>query len=494
MAQQNEATLHTDFTKIYIDGQWRTGASDSNMTNTNPFTGEELFTISAANQQDLDDAYEAAQVAQKEWAKVPALKRQGLIENFLKVLYEEKETIIEWLIKESGSTRIKAEGEFLASVLIVKEAATFPLRMHGEIRPSVVPGKENRIYRKALGVIGVISPWNFPFHLAVRSIATAIAIGNAVVVKPATDTPVSGGLIFASLFEKAGLPKGVLNVIVGRGSEIGDAIVEHPVPRLISFTGSTEVGRHIGELAGKHLKKTTLELGGNNVFVVLDDADLDRAVESAVYSKFYHQGQICMSTNRILVASSIHDEFVEKYVARVKELQYGDPSHDRTQVGPLINQSQVERILEDLEKTKAAGATVRVGGEAKDNVIAPTVVTGVTNDMPLAKNEIFGPVAVIIPFDTDEEALEIANSLPYGLSGAVHGSSIERATAFALEVETGMIHINDQSVNDEPHMPFGGEKDSGLGRFNGEWVLEEFSTVQWLSVMHDRRQYKPFFE
>ncbi|MGA9232332.1 MAG: aldehyde dehydrogenase family protein, partial [Exiguobacterium oxidotolerans] len=210
MQQTNENVLKTDFTKIFIDGQWRKGASDSNMENTNPFTGETLFEISAANNDDLDEAYQAAKIAQKEWAKTPALQRQGLIEQFLKVMYEEKETIIDWLIKESGSTRIKAEGEFLASVLIVKEAATFPLRMHGEIRPSVVPGKENRIYRKALGVIGVISPWNFPFHLAVRSIATAIAIGNAVVVKPATDTPVSGGLIFASLFEKAGLPKGVL--------------------------------------------------------------------------------------------------------------------------------------------------------------------------------------------------------------------------------------------------------------------------------------------
>ncbi|WP_114570656.1 aldehyde dehydrogenase family protein [Exiguobacterium flavidum] len=482
-----------DFTRIFIDGEWRLGKSERTMTNTNPFTGETLFDIKAASEEDLDDAYQSAKRAQKDWAKRPALERQGLIERFIEVMQQEKELIIDWLVKESGSTRIKAEGEFKASLLIVKEAATFPLRMHGEIRPSVVPGKENRLYRKALGVIGVISPWNFPFHLAVRSIAPALAIGNAVVVKPATDTPVTGGLIFAYLFEKAGLPKGLLNIVVGRGSEIGDAIVEHPVPRLISFTGSTEVGRHIGELAGKHLKKTALELGGNNVFVVLDDADIDRAVESAVYSKFYHQGQICMATNRILVAESIHDTFVERYVERVKQLQYGDPSNERTQVGPLINKDQIERIMDELEKTKQEGAKVLVGGSVEGNVIAPTVVTGVTNDMPLAKNEIFGPVAVIIPFKSDEEAIEISNSLPYGLSGAVHGGSIERATRFALDIETGMIHVNDQSVNDEPHIPFGGEKDSGLGRFNGEWVLEEFTTIQWVSVMHEQRAYKPFF-
>ena len=283
-----------------------------------------------------------------------------------------------------------------------------------------------------------------------------------------------------------------MNIVVGRGSEIGDAIVEHPVPKLISFTGSTEVGKGIAEKAGRLLKKTALELGGNNVFVVLDDADIDRAVESAVYSKFYHQGQICMSTNRILVAESIHDEFLKKFVDRVRALKFGNPNESDTQVGPLIDHDQVDRILDQIKQTVDAGATLQVGGNADGNVLEPTVVSGVTNDMPLAKNEIFGPVAVILSFKDDAEALKLSNELPYGLSGAVHGS-IYRATEFACQVETGMIHVNDQSVNDEPHLPFGGEKDSGLGRFNGEWVLEEFTTLQWVSVMHERREYKPFF-
>ncbi len=484
--------MHTDFTKMYIDGQWVEGSSDKSIDNTNPFTDETLFSIRSADESDLDKAYDVAKGAQAEWAAMLPQNRRALIEKFAEVTLQHKEDIIEWLVKESGSTRIKAEGEFLASMAIIKEAATFPFRMDGLIKPSIVPNKENRVYRKPLGVIGVISPWNFPFHLAARSIVSALATGNTVVVKPATETPVTGGLLFASLFEEAGLPKGVLNVVVGRGSEIGDAIVEHPVPKLISFTGSTEVGKGIAEKAGRLLKKTALELGGNNVFVVLDDADIERAVESAVYSKFYHQGQICMSTNRILVAESIHDAFLEKFVERVRALKFGNPNESDTQVGPLIDYDQVDRILDQIKQTVDAGATLQVGGNADGNVLEPTVVSGVTNDMPLAKNEIFGPVAVILSFKDDAEALKLSNELPYGLSGAVHGS-IYRATEFARQVETGMIHVNDQSVNDEPHLPFGGEKDSGLGRFNGEWVLEEFTTLQWVSVMHERREYKPFF-
>ncbi|MGI1820615.1 aldehyde dehydrogenase family protein [Exiguobacterium sp. TRN 1102] len=484
--------MHTDFTNMYINGEWVNGSSEKSIDNVNPFSNETLFSIQSADEEDLNRAYESAKASQMDWADMVPQARRELIEKFAQITMDNKDYIVDWLVKESGSTRIKAEGEFAASMAIIKEAATFPFRMDGLIKPSIVPNKENRVYRKPLGVIGIISPWNFPFHLAVRSIVTALATGNTVVVKPATATPVTGGLLFASLFEEAGLPNGVLNVVVGRGSEIGDAIVEHPIPRLISFTGSTEVGQGIAEKAGRLLKKTALELGGNNVFVVLDDADLDRAVESAVYSKFFHQGQICMSTNRILVAESIHDEFVERYVERVKQLKAGDPNEKDTQVGPLIDHEQIDRILEQIEKTVDAGATVHTGGTADGNVLEPTVLSGVTNDMPLAKNEIFGPVAVILSFKDDEEALRLSNELPYGLSGAVHGS-VYRATNFARKVETGMIHVNDQSVNDEPHMPFGGEKNSGLGRFNGEWVLEEFTTLQWVSIMHERREYKPFF-
>ncbi|MCA1054364.1 aldehyde dehydrogenase family protein [Rossellomorea aquimaris] len=486
--------MKTDFTKLYIDGEWVKGTSSSTIHNRNPYDNTDLVNIQAASKEDLDRAYQAAEKAQQEWAKeLPQVKRE-VMEKAVRIVEENQEMIIDWLIKESGSTYMKAAGEVRVSIMSMKESATYPYRMEGKILPSQVPGKENRVYREPLGVVGIISPWNFPFHLAVRSIATALATGNGVVVKPATHTPVTGGLLFASIFEEAGLPKGLLNVVVGRGSEIGDDIVTHPTPRLISFTGSTEVGRRIGELAGKNLKKTALELGGNNVFIVLDDADLDQAVESALFGKFYHQGQICMSINRIMVHEKIHDTFVDAYVSRVKELNAGNPAEKTTHIGPLIDKDQAERILNDIEESKKQGAEVVLGGDAQDNLLSPTVMTGVTNDMPIAKNEIFGPVAAIISFKDEEEAVKLANEHPYGLSGAVHSSSIERGTNLAHRVKTGMIHINDESVNDEPHMPFGGEKDSGLGRFNGEWALEEFTTVKWVGVQHKRRDYGPFIE
>ncbi|WP_026694211.1 aldehyde dehydrogenase family protein [Peribacillus kribbensis] len=484
--------MNTDFTKLYINGEWKNGSSDNRQQNVNPYTGEELFTIQTASKEDLDEAYTAAAAAQNVWADELPQKKQEVIENAIALIKENEDFITEWLVKESGSTRTKAELEIMASINILKEAASFPFRMEGKILPSQNAGKENRVYRNPLGVIGVISPWNFPFHLAMRTIGPALAAGNAVVVKPATDTPVTGGLIFASIFEAAGLPKGLLNIVVGRGSEIGDDMVTHPVPRLISFTGSTEVGRHIGELAGKGLKKAALELGGNNVFIVLDDAHIDQAVDSAIFGKFYHQGQICMAINRIFVHDSIHDDFIEKFIEKVKKLKYGNPAEAQTHVGPLINGKQVDRILSDVEESVGQGAEILLGGEAEGNVLQPTVMISVTNEMPIAVNEIFGPVAAIIPFAADEEVIDMANELPYGLSGAVHSSSIERGTNLARRIHTGMVHVNDQPVNDEAHVPFGGEKNSGLGRFNGQWVLDEFTTLKWIGVQHSPRNYGPF--
>ncbi|MBS2970969.1 aldehyde dehydrogenase family protein [Metabacillus sp. KIGAM252] len=486
--------MNTDFSKIYINGAWKSGSGDRSIKNINPFNQEDILEIKPALKQDLDDAYKAAEQAQVKWAKeLPQVKR-ALLEKAVQIMDEQKEIFTDWLVKESGSTVFKAEAEYRAAMNVLKEAATFPYRMEGKILPSQTPGKENRVYREPLGVVGVISPWNFPLHLAMRSIASAIATGNSVVIKPATETPVTGGLIFASLFEAAGAPKGLVNTVVGRGSEIGDDMVTHKTPRLISFTGSTEVGRRIGKLAGGELKKTALELGGNNVFIVLEDADIEQAAESAVFGKFYHQGQICMAINRIFVHSSIYDQFAERFIEKAKELKYGNPAEADTKVGPLINRGQVDRILEDVNESVKQGAELRLGGKAEGNVLEPTVLTGVTNDMPIAVNEIFGPAAALISFDSEEEVIEMANAMPYGLSGAVHSASIEHATLVAHEIHTGMIHVNDQPVNEEPHMPFGGEKDSGIGRFNGEWALEEFTTVKWVSVQHNRRNYGPFFK
>lgn len=477
------------YTKQFINGEWKEGSSKKTIENINPYTGEELFTIQSASKEDLDQAYEAAYNAQPKWANMTVAEKQGLLQKLVEIMLEERETIIDWLIKESGSTYIKAMIEFDSALGIVKESMSFTTRMTGYILPSIFPDKENRIYRIPKGVVAVIGPWNFPFHLTMRSVAPALATGNSVVIKPASDTPVTSGLIFGTLFEKAGFPKGLVNVVVGRGSEIGDEFVLHPIPNLISFTGSTEVGRRIGERAGKYLKDVALELGGNNVMIVLRDANIEQAAKAAAFGKFLHQGQICMALNRILVAKEIHDEFVDAFVKIVSGLQYGDPADKATFVGPIINKEQVERLERELEKSLQQGAELIYGGKVEGCVMQPTVLKNVTNDMDIAQKEIFGPIASILKFEDEKEAIEIANGSPYGLSGSIFTEDRHHGVELAMKIETGMIHINDQSVNDEAHVPFGGEKDSGVGRFNGEWAIEKFSTVKWIGVQSGYRDF-----
>lgn len=327
----------------FIDGQWREGRSDRVLTDTNPFDDSVVATIRLASAQDVDAAYTAARAAQTEWAATAPAERATVLRRAAQILEQRRAEIIDWLVAESGSTRIKADTEVSLAIGITQEAASFPSRVHGSIFDSNTPNREMRVYRKPIGVVGVISPWNFPLHLSQRSVAPALALGNAAVIKPASDTPVTGGLLIARIFEEAGLPAGVLSVVIGSGSEIGDAFVEHPVPRLISFTGSTPVGKQVGAVAtgGKHLKKVALELGGNAPLVVLDDADLDAAVEAAVTGSFLHSGQICMAVNRIIVQAPVYDDFLDRFTRAAQAVSYGDPSADGTLVGPVINDSQL---------------------------------------------------------------------------------------------------------------------------------------------------------
>lgn len=483
---------YTNLNKQFIGGEWVEGKDDSRIENLNPYDGSVINIFQGASKNDVDKAYQAAKKAAKTWGESLPQQRAEVIQKAVEIINKRKEEIIQWLIQEGGSSRVKAEVEVKITLGILKESASFPTRSHGYIFDSIIPGKESRAYRKPLGVIGIISPWNFPLNLSLRSVAPAIATGNTVVLKPASSTPVTGGTLVGKIFEEAGLPKGVLNVVAGKGSSIGDDFVTHPIPRHISFTGSTPVGKKIGKLAGEALKKVSLELGGNNVFVVFEDADIDAAVDAAIFGKFMNQGQICMSVNRFVVQDTIADEFIEKFIRKTKELKYGDPSKDGVLIGPLIEEDQVERILKDIEQSKQQGAVVKLGGNAEANVLEPTVLDHVRDDMPIGKNEIFGPVAPFIRFSTEEEALKIANSQDFGLTGSVFTKNVERGVSFARNVDTGMIHINDQPVNDEPNAPFGGEKGSGIGRFNGKFILEEFTRLQWVTVQHKPRDYKPF--
>jgi aldehyde dehydrogenase (NAD+) len=486
-------TPYTGFDLLFIGGKWRSGSSGQTEPDTNPYNGETLVSVSLANTGDVDAAYAAAATSQPAWAATPPSVRAGVLARAVEIIDGRHDELVKLAIAESGSTRLKAEIEIATARAATSEAASYPYRMSGEIVASDVPGKENRAYRSALGVIAVISPWNFPMNLTQRSLAPALAVGNAVVVKPASDTPVTGGLLLAKIFEEAGLPAGVLSVLPGRGSVIGDYLVSHPTPKLVSFTGSTEVGRRIGALAtgGSHLKRLALELGGNCPFVVLDDADVAQAVDAAIFGRFVHQGQICMSTNRIIVDASLYSEFVERFIARAAALPIGDPADPATVIGPVINRSQFNGILAKIDKAVEQGATLALGGEPIGQVIPPHVFTSVDPASDIALEESFGPIVPIIKAEGEQDALRLANQSEYGLSSAVFTDDLERGTRFAQRIDAGMTHVNDMTVADEQNAPFGGEKNSGLGRFNGHWILEEMTRLHWVSVQHTPRQY-PF--
>lgn len=477
----------------FINGTWRPGRRGAILKDTDPYTGKTLAEIQMADQSDLDEAYQSAAKAQPAWAALLPAERAAVMYRFAAIMDARRGEIIDWLIQEAGSTLVKAgfETQFVHGLTL--EVASFPNRVQGRILPINEPGKESRVYRRPIGVVGVISPWNFPLILSHRSIAPAIVLGNTVVVKPAPDTPVTGGLLIAKIFEEAGLPPGVLNVVVGDVKDIGDAFTLHPIPGLISFTGSTKVGRHIAELAatGPRLKRVALELGGNSPLVVLDDADVDRAVNAAVMGRFFHQGQICMSTNRIIVDAHVYDDFVDGFTAHVKTLKYGDPSNPETAVGPIINASQLAGIVERIKGATAEGARAVLSGDPQGQVVPPHIFADVKNSMRIAQSEIFGPVAPIIKVQGEAEALQVANDTEYGLSSAVFSKDEDRALRFALRIEAGMSHINDSTVDDSPTGPFGGEKNSGIGRFGGDWSINEFTTEHWVTIQHTPRGY-PF--
>ena len=474
------------YTMQYIGGEWREGSGGSELANVNPYSGETLYTYRSAGAKDVDDAYRAAAEAQKDWAAKSPADKQNCMEKLVGAIMDMKDDIYTCLVEEGGSARAKASFEFYTIISFVKSVLQFPFMMEGSILPSNIPGKENYIFQVPRGVVGVIAPWNVPLVLAMRSVMPAVATGNAVVLKPATDTPGSAFLI-GELFERAGMPKGILNVVAGRGSEIGDLIVEHPAPSIISFTGSTEVGKRVGQKASGAVKEAALELGGNNAMIVLEDADIGRAAKAAAFGAFYHQGQVCMALNRIIVLDAVYDSFADAFAEETRLLQVGNPADPSTFIGPIINKDQVASIEAFVRDTKAAGANVLLQGKTEGNLIWPWVFTEATNDMPAAKNEVFGPVCCLIRASTETEAVAIANDTRYGLSGSVFTKDLYRGIQVAKQVDSGMVHVNDQSINDEPHVMFGGEKESGVGRFNARWAMEKFTTQKWISVQTEYR-------
>ncbi|MFF7631714.1 aldehyde dehydrogenase family protein [Kitasatospora sp. NPDC008050] len=481
----------SDLALQYIDGQWRPGSGSWDIVDINPYNGEKLAVITVATVAEVDEAYRAAERAQRAWAETNPYARRLVFERALRIVEEREQEITETIIAELGGTHLKAAFELSLTKDMLREAMQLALRAEGRILPSAVDGKENRVYRLPVGVVGVISPFNFPLFLSMKPVAPALALGNAVVLKPHQDAPIVGGTLLAKIFEEAGLPAGLLNVVITDIAEIGDALIEHPVPKAISFTGSDRVGRHVATVAASHFKRSVLELGGNSALIVLDDADVDYAVDAAVFSRFAHQGQVCMAANRILVDRAVLAEFTEKFVAKVGSLTVGDPKDPATQIGPLINTTQADALTAQVDQALADGATALLRGTTVGTLMSPAVLTDVAPNAPILQRELFGPVVLLVPFDGEEEAVALANNTPFGLSGAVHTGDLERGVRVAKRIETGMIHVNDGTIHDEAIVPFGGEKNSGLGRLNGESTVEAFTTLKWISIQHGRSRF-PF--
>lgn len=467
--------------KIYSNG-WQI-AQGGRLDVREAATGNLLASAGLASQPDVDLALQVASKAAANWASTPFDQRAAVMRRAARLLEERATEFNHWNVRECGSIEPKAQWELHATVEQVWMSAALPMQPDGMQFPSSMPGRINVCRHVPIGVVGVIAPWNFPLLLGMRSVAPALALGNAVVLKPDTQSAITGGLLVAQLFEDAGLPPGVLHVLPG-GADVGDALVRHPLTDMISFTGSTAVGRGIGEVCGRALKKVILELGGNNAMIVLPDADLDKAASCAAWGAFLHQGQICMQAGRHLVHRSVADAYAHKLKARAEALVVGDPAQGPVHLGPLINERQTVKVHGIVEASTRAGAQVLTGGSYEGRFYLPTVLTNVTPEMPAFQEEIFGPVAPITVFDTDEEAITLANGSEYGLAAAIHSADIGRATEIASRLKTGMIHINDQPVNNEFQVPFGGMgASSSGGRFGGPANIETFTTTQWISTM-----------
>ncbi len=478
---------------MYINGEWVDSQDGASFDVYNPATGEVCFEVADASGEDMARAIECANAAQVEWAELPHTQRGVLLSKVGELLAERQADLAGILCKESGSWMGKCMFETGYCPNIMRAAAATTYNAIGEIIPSEY-GKLTLVMNKPLGTVGVISPWNFPLLLSLRGLAMALAAGNTVVLKPSEETPVSGGLMIAELFEAAGFAKGVFNVVPCSRDhvvDVGDELVSNPGVDAISFTGSTAVGKQIAAKCGGLLKKACMELGGKDPLIILEDADLDRAIDATVFGAFMHQGQICMSAERILVHESLADEMIEGVTARAAALNMGDPTDFANIIGPIINQKQLDNIHSQVTEAIEKGAKLHTGGEYEGLFYRPTVISNVTRDMRIFTDETFGPVAPFITFSTDDEAIEIANDSDYGLSAGIITRDEERGLALGQRLHSGMAHINDCPVFDEPHMPFGGVKNSGMGRHGGKWAIESFTEPHVISLERGGRNF-PF--
>jgi len=463
-----------------FNGDW-VPASGPLQTIIEPATGERLMRCATADTADIAKASRDAALAQPAWAALGPRQRAAIFRKAADVAQQSFDELALYVARETGAALFKGQHEVREAIVLLHQAAGLLSQAHGVVLPSEA-GRLSFARRQPHGVVGVISPFNFPLVLSMRSVAPALAAGNAVVLKPDPQTPVSGGFLIARLFEAAGLPKGLLQVLPG-AADAGEALCRDPNVRMIAFTGSTGAGRKVAEVAGRNLKKVALELGGKNPLIILEDADLDLAARNAAWGAWLHQGQICMATGLILAHESIAAELTRKLVEKAQAMTTGNAAREEAAMGPLINQRQLQRVHDIVSDSVRAGARLEAGGDHDRLFYQATVLSGVKPGMRAFDEEVFGPVATVVSFATDDEAIELANRTEYGLAAAIISPSVGRAMAIGERLQCGMLHINDQTVADECVNPFGGRGASGNGGSVGgpaDW--DEYTQWQWVTV------------
>jgi acyl-CoA reductase-like NAD-dependent aldehyde dehydrogenase len=481
-----------DSRTLFIGGQWQSTLNNATFANTNPANGDSLGEVADAGPAEGDRAVEAAAQAFVAWRNETPFARSEILLRAAGILESRAAEWAKTLVAETGSIFGKAMYEVGYASSILRAAAAQCQQPIGELLPSQTAGRENMVERVPAGAVVTISPWNFPLLLSMRGVALPIALGNTVVLKPSEHSPLSGGWLLGKVFEEALLPAGVLNVVTCSRANVetlGNALLGHRAVKRLSFTGSTRVGRILGAKAVEHMIRPVLELGGKDPVIVLEGADLDQAVSAVAFGCFFHQGQICMSTERVIVQSTIAKAFTEKLVQKAKSLRVGDPMDPATQLGPIIHQGQLDEIHAQVEEALADGAELLCGGKPQGLFYPPTVLDRVTPAMRITRDETFGPIAPILTVRDAKQAIEVANDSEYGLSAGVFAANEQQGLAVARRLDSGMVHVNDASVYDEPHCPFGGCKASGLGRHDGQPGVYEFTETRWIGIQRGARGY-----
>jgi len=469
--------------QVFIDGQWLEAEQNKSFAVINPATGETIAHVPSVSEQQVVKAVEAADQALQSWKQTTAKERSILLKKWYQLMIEHQEDLAIILSTEQGKPMTESRGEILYGASFIEWFAEEAKRTYGDVIPHDKQGRRLLVIRQPVGVVAAITPWNFPNAMITRKVGPALAAGCTVVIKPASETPLSA-LALAALAEEAGIPKGVINVVTGSAREIGGILTQHPLVRKVSFTGSTAIGKLLMQQCSSTMKKISMELGGNAPFIVFEDADLDKAVEGAIASKFRNSGQTCVCTNRILVQNSIYDTFVEKLAAAVAKLKVAPAFEPGAEQGPLINEKAVEKVQQHIDDATSKGAKVIYGGQRHQlgqTFFEPTVLTDVTPDMQVAQDETFGPLAPVFRFTEEAEAIRMANDTEFGLASYIYTQNLSRAWRVSEALEYGMVGINEGLISTEV-APFGGIKESGCGREGSKYGIEDYQELKYLCM------------